>query len=66
MGEGSDGFGFPAPSRIEGFLTGFEGVDQTLVKADIGHDFLPVFVAPREQKRAFLLPGNKNTRENSN
>ena len=49
---------------IEGFLAGFESVDQTLGKADIGHDFLPVFVAPREQKRAFLLPGNKITREN--
>ena len=48
---------------IEGFLAGFEGVDLTLGKSDIGHDFLPVFVAPREQKRAFLLPGNKITRE---
>ena len=49
---------------IEGFLVGFESVDQTLGKSGIGHDFLPVFVAPREQKRAFLLPGNKITREN--
>ena len=48
---------------IEGFLAGFEGVDLTLGKTDIGHDFLPVFVAPREQKRAFLLPGNKIMRE---
>ncbi len=50
-------------AEIEGFLAGFESVDQTLGKADIGYDFLPVFVAPREQKRAFLLPGNKITRE---
>ena len=48
---------------IEGFLVGFEGVDQTLGKAGIGHDILPVFVAPREQKRAFLLPGNKIKRK---
>ena len=51
-------------AEIEGFLAGFEGVDQTLGKSDIGHDFLPVFVAPREQKRPFLLPGNKIMREN--
>ena len=50
-------------TNIEGFLTGFEGVDQTLGKTDIGHDFLPVFVAPREQKWVFLLRGNKLTRE---
>ena len=48
---------------IEGFFAGFEGVDLTLGKADIGHDILPIFVAPREQKRAFLLPGNKIVRE---
>ena len=42
-------------AEIESFLAGFEGVDLTLGKADIGHDFLPDFVAPREQKRAFLL-----------
>ena len=28
---------------IEGFLAGFEGVDLTLGKADIGHDYLPDF-----------------------
>ena len=50
-------------AEIEGFLAGFEGVDQTLGKSDIGHDFLPVFVAPREQKRTFLLRGNKIMRE---
>ena len=48
---------------IEGFLAGFEGVDLTLGKAGIGHDFLPEFVAPREQKRTFLLRGNKFMRE---
>ena len=48
---------------IEGFLTGFEGVDLTLGKTGIGHDFLPGFVAPREQKRAFLLRGNKIMRD---
>ena len=50
-------------AEIEGFLAGFESVDQTLGKSDIGHVFLPVFVAPREQKRTFLLRGNKITRE---
>ena len=35
----------------------------TLGKTDTGHDILPVFVALREQKRVFLLPGNKFTRE---
>ncbi len=48
---------------IEGFLAGFEGVGLTLGKTGIGHDILPDFVAPREQKRAFLLRGNKITRE---
>ena len=50
-------------AEIEGFLAGFEGVDLTLGKTGIGHDILPVFVAPREQKRGFLLPGNKIMRE---
>ena len=48
---------------IESFLAGIEGVDLTLGKTGIGHDILPVFVAPREQKRAILLPGNKIMRE---
>ncbi len=48
---------------IESFLAGIEDVDLTLGKAGIGHDILPKFVAPREQKWTFLLRGNKIVRE---
>ena len=51
---------------IEGFLAGFEGVDLTLGKTGIGHDILPVFVAPQEQKGRFCYRAIKLREKNSN
>ena len=50
--------------RIEGRLSEFEGVYQTLGKAGIGLNILPVFVAPQEQKRDVSAAGVEMAREN--